>query len=265
MAEEKEKVEEKKVNEEVKEGTAEVPVEEIKEIVKIPTEEVPEVPGELLKETPELDRWAPKTSIGKAVREGKITSIDEILESGKKIRESEIIDKLLPDIKSELILIGGRAGKGGGIERVPVRITAKMHSSGRRFRISSSVVVGNENGIVGVGKGSGVETRIAMEKSLKRAKLNIIKIKRGCGSWECGCETEHSIPFKSKGHSGSVRVELLPAPKGVGLVADNETKKILRMAGIKDVWVKTRGNTSNRVNLISATFDALKKLYIYER
>ena len=62
-----------------------------------------------------------------------------------------------------------------------------------------------------------------------------------------------------------MRVELKPAPKGVGLVANNETKKLLRLAGIKDIWVKTFGNTSNRINLISAVFDALKRLYVYEK
>jgi small subunit ribosomal protein S5 len=95
--------------------------------------------------------------------------------------------------------------------------------------------------------------------------MNIMRIKMGCGSWECECGTQHSIPLKTVGKSGSVRVELLPAPKGVGLVAENEAKKILRLAGIKDVWVRTSGNTSARINLVSAIFDALKKLYIYQK
>jgi len=140
-----------------------------------------------------------------------------------------------------------------------------MHHSGRRFRTSAFIVVGNEDGLVGIGRGSSVETRIAMEKAMKKAKLNIIKIKRGCGSWECSCGAEHSIPYKSKGKSGSVRVEIFPAPKGMGLVAGNEAKKIFKLAGVKDIWMKTLGNTSNRINLMYAIFDALKKLYVYER
>jgi small subunit ribosomal protein S5 len=261
----KEKIEESEVKEVVKEGTEEVPVEEIKEIVNVPTEEISEVPKELIEEVAVIEKWKPKTSLGKAVIEGKITNMDEILESGKKIREPEIVDRLLPNLKSELILIGGRGGKGGGAQRTPIRITAKMHSSGRRFRISSFVVVGNEDGLVGIGKGSSAETRVAMEKALKKAKLNLIKIKRGCGSWECGCGAEHSIPYKIKGKSGSVRVELLPAPKGVGLVANNESKKIFKLAGIKDIWMQSLGNTSNLINLMYAIFDAFKKLYVYER
>jgi small subunit ribosomal protein S5 len=231
-----------------------------------PTEELPETPEVVLpEERPEIEGWTPKTSLGKDVMEGRITSIEEILACGRKIMEPEIVDKLIPGLKNELILIGGRTGKGGGIERIPVRITAKMHQSGRRFRVSSFVVVGNEDGIVGIGRGSSIETRTTINKSLKKAKLNIIKIRRGCGSWECGCGTEHTIPFKTKGKSGSVRVELIPAPKGVGLVANDEAKKIFRLAGIKDIWMKSLGHTSNRINFIYAIFDALKKLYVYER
>jgi len=255
-------MEEEKENNNVEEA------EKIKEVpIPVKAEELPEIPVEVVKleVTPEIERWVPKTTLGKAVMGGSVASMDEIMESGKKIMEPEIVDKLLPGLKNELILIGGRKGKGGGIERIPVRITAKMHQSGRRFRVSSFVVVGNEDGFVGIGRGSSIETRTAISKSMKKAKLNIIKIRRGCGSWECGCGTEHTIPFKTKGKSGSVRVELMPAPKGVGLVATEEAKKIFRLAGIKDIWMKSRGHTSNRINFIYAIFDALKKLYIYDR
>ncbi len=243
--------------------------EEVKEIEKIPVapEEVPAVPEELPKivKPSALDKWKPSTSMGKAVFEGKITSIDEILKSGKPIREPEIIDKLVPNLKNELILVGGRTGKGGGIQRIPVRITAAMHRSGRRFTTSAFVVVGDEDGLVGIGMGKAPEARDAIAKSIQRAKLNLIRINRGCGSWECKCGTSHSIPYKTVGKSGTVRVEIIPGPRGLGLVANDETKKILRLAGIHDAWVRTFGNTSMRINLIQAVFDALKKLYIYGR
>jgi small subunit ribosomal protein S5 len=235
--------------------------EEVKQIKEVPVaEEVPEAKAETA-----LDRWKPKTKLGREVHAGAITDIEEILKSGAKISEPEIVDKLVPDIKNEIILIGGRAGKGGGIQRIPIKITAAMHKSGRRFTMSAFVVVGNENGIIGIGKGSAVEARNAVAKATQKAKLNILKVKRGCGSWECGCSEPHSVQFKTRGKAGSVRVDLLPAPRGVGLVADNESKKILRLAGIKDVWVKTFGNTASRINLISAIYDALKKLYVYEK
>jgi len=223
-----------------------------------------EVPVERKLETA-LDRWQPKTSLGKKVFNGEIKDIEEILKEGKKIPEPEIVDKLVPAIKSEIVLIGGRTGKGGGIERIPVKTTAKMHRSGRRFKFSAFAIVGNEDGLVGIGKGGAVEARDAILKAVQKAKMRVIKVKRGCGSWECGCGETHSIQFKTKGKSGSVRVELLPAPKGVGLVADDESKKILRLAGIKDVWIKTFGNTSARMNLIGAIYDALKNLYMYEK
>lgn len=260
MEKDKEKVDDATSNNEEPE------VEKVPVVVPITPEEAPRVIPEIVGVQEREGRsWTPKTNLGRQVIEGKITSIDEILFSGKRIIEPEIVDYLVPNLQSELVLIGGRAGKGGGIQRIPIRITAKMHSSGRRFRTSALFVVGDGNGLIGVGRGSSIEPRTSMEKSLRKAKLSIIKIKRGCGDWECGCGTEHSISFKTKGHSGSVRVGLMPAPKGVGLVANNETKKLLKMAGIKDVWVKTFGNTSNRINLISAVFDALKRLYIYEK
>ena len=217
------------------------------------------------KKEDQLVNWIPKTSLGKAVLEGKIKSIDEILESGKRILEPEIVDMLLPNLKSELIYIGGRTGKGGGIQRIPIRITARMKASGRKFRMSAFVAVGNSDGYIGIGKATSIEARKAVEKATRKAKMNLIKIKRGCGSWECGCGEPHSIPYKVEGKSGSVRVVLIPAPKGVGLVADDESKKLFRLAGIKDIWVKTFGNTSMRINLIRAIFDAFKKLYEYER
>ncbi len=242
-------------------------IEEVKEIEKVPVVEEIKVKEELpeIKVESVLDRWRPRTLLGKDVFEGKITNIDDVLKSGRRIIEPEIVDKLVPELKNELILVGGRTGKGGGIERIPVRITAAMHKSGRRFTTGAYVVVGNEDGLVGVGQGKAPETRDAIAKSIQKGKLNLMRIKRGCGSWECRCGTQHSVPFKIEGKSGSVRVVLQPAPKGVGLVTDDESKKILKIAGIKDVWVKTYGNTGTRFNLISAIYDALKKLYIYER
>lgn len=213
----------------------------------------------------EAPAWKPRTALGRQVFEGRVASIEDILRKGLRIKEPEIVDWLLPDLKSDIILIGGRRGKGGGIQRIPIKITARMTKSGRRFRYSALIVVGNEDGIVGVGRASSRETRAAIEKATRRAKLNLLLIKRGCGSWECGCKAEpHSIPYRVEGKSGSVRATLMPAPKGVGLVANDEVKKLLRLAGIKDVWTKLRGDTRTRTNVIYAVFDALRNLYVYE-
>ncbi len=205
-------------------------------------------------------QWFPKTELGKKVLAGGFSSLDDLLGKGELILEPQIVDTLLPDLKQDIIYIGGSPGKGGGTRRTATRRTARMHKSGRRYKLSALVVVGNENGIVGMGMANSREHRIALEKATQQAKLGMIRVRRGCGSWECGCGGTHSIPFETKSKRGSIRVTLLPAPKGIGLNANETVKKILRLAGIKDIWVKTSGQTATRVNLVFAVFDALEKM-----
>ena len=212
------------------------------------------------KEFSNIEEWVPRTKLGKSVMEGKISTMDEIFEQGKKIMEPEIVDFLLPDIENELILIGGSPGKGGGKRRTPSKRTARMHKSGRRFNTTCLVVAGNKDGYVGLGVGKAPDFRGAMKKATKKAKLNIIPIKRGCGSWECGCGKGHSIPFEVSGKQGSTIATLKPAPKGLGLCTSNSVKKMMVLAGIKDVWIKSFGKTKTRMNFMKAVFNALKKL-----
>ena len=204
--------------------------------------------------------WIPKTALGNDVLRGKYKTLEDLLREGKPILEGEIVDKLVPDIKHEILYIGGSPGKGGGIRRTATKRTARMHKSGRRFTLTSLIVVGNEDGIVGMGKAASKEHRIAIEKATLQAKLNVIRARRGCGSWECGCGGSHSIPFKTTAKYGSVSATLLPAPKGVGIVADKTSKAVLKLAGIRDVWVQTSGNSGARINLSYAIFNALKNL-----
>jgi small subunit ribosomal protein S5 len=204
--------------------------------------------------------WLPRTELGREVVAGKYKDIKEVLAHGKIILEPQIVDYLVPDLAEELIQIGGTPGKGGGIRRTPTRMTARMHKSGRRFKLTSVVVVGNGDGIIGIGKATSNEHRTAIEKALHQAKLNVISVRRGCGSWECNCGGSHSIPFKTKGKMGSVVIELHPTPMGVGIVADKESKKILKLAGVKDVRATTFGQTCTRINLALAMFEALKNL-----
>ncbi len=204
--------------------------------------------------------WIPKTRLGNDVLAGKYRTIEDILQKGELILEPEIVDILIPDMMQDVVYIGGSPGKGGGIRRTATKMTARMHKSGRRFKLSALSVIGNGDGIVGIGRGISNEHRTAIEKATKNAKLSVIRVKRGCGSWECGCGGGHSVPFKVSGTEGSVTVTLLPAPKGVGIVASKEIKKILKIAGIKDVWAKTSGKTETRTNLAAAVFNALKNL-----
>jgi len=126
------------------------------------------------------------------------------------------------------------------------------------------VVVGDEDGHIGVGIGKAKQIRVAIEKAIMNAKLNIIPVRRGCGSWECSCNEPHSVPIKVSGKSGSVEVILIPAPKGVGLVAGEVAKVVLRMAGIKDVWTRTIGETRTTLNFVKATYEALKNTYKFK-
>lgn len=212
------------------------------------------------REKERLEKWIPKTKLGNKVLKGEFKTIDDVLKSGDLILEPEIVDFLVPDLKNEVIYVGGSPGKGGGIRRTATKRTVRMHKSGRRFKLTSVIAVGNGDGVVGIAKASAKEHRNALEKALDQAKMNMIKVKTGCGSWECGCGGGHSIPFHVKARVGSVEVSLLPAPKGVGVVAAAAAKKIIKLTGIKDIWVKTRGQTNTRGNLVFATFEALKNL-----
>jgi small subunit ribosomal protein S5 len=207
-----------------------------------------------------IQNWIPKTQLGKEVMSGSVTSLDEIFDSGRKISEPEIVDKLVPNLKHEVIFTGGSTGKGGGKRRTPTKRTTRMHRSGRRFTVSAMVVVGNEDGYFGIGRASSKENREAIEKAIENAKLNIIPIKRSCGSWECACQGNHSIPVMTVGKSGSVKVEIKPAPKGVNLVINDAAKKMLSLMGIRDIWSKSYGNTGSRTNYVLAVYDAFKNI-----
>src|SRR3989344_4415147 len=148
---------------------ADIP-EAVKEVVKEATKEA--APKEVTphpkkrQESEKTTSWIPKTELGKGVVAGKYSTIQEVLEKGHLILEPGIIDYLVPGIKQEIIYIGGTPGKGGGVKRTATRITARMHKSGRRYNSSSIVVVGNEDGVVGIGKGSSKEHRQAIEQAV---------------------------------------------------------------------------------------------------
>ena len=205
-----------------------------------------------------ISAWEPKTKLGKEVKDGKIKSIDEVLDNDRKILEEQIVDSLL-DIKTDLILIGQAKGKFGGGKRRAWRQTQKKMREGNIPTFSSMAVIGDENGHVGIGIGKAKETLPARDKAIRKAKLSIIKIKRACSSFDCACSELHTVPFKISGKTGSCKVVLIPAPQGTGLVVGGEIKKILKFAGIKDVYSKTFGKKRTTFNLLKACFDALKK------
>lgn len=191
-----------------------------------------------------VDSWIPKTGLGKKVKNGEITDINQLFDSGAIILEPQIIDVLIPNLSEKL---------------VEFKKTARISQSGRHFSYRATVLIGNKNGFVGVGVASDRERQAAAQKASGQAKLNLVRIYRGCGSWECVCGTRHSLPFKVHGQCGSIRVHLFPAPKGVGLVVGNNVKEVFDFAGISDVWSETKGSTATRLNFIRAVVDALSK------
>lgn len=195
------------------------------------------------KEKPTV-QWNPKTKLGNLVANGKITSMHDALTSGLPIRESEIADILLPDLNDEVI---------------DVNMVQRMTDSGRRVKFVITVVVGNNDGFVGLGQAKGKEVGASIRKAIENAKLNIMEIYRGCGSWECGCGKPHTVPFAITGKSGSVLITLKPAPQGIGLATGDVAKKILAIAGVKDCWAFTDGQTRTTVNYAKAVIDSLKK------
>ena len=205
-----------------------------------------------------LASWVPKTKIGKAVKKGKEKDIDKILEKGKKILEPEIIDSLM-NLENDLLSIGQAKGKFGGGKRRAWRQTQKKTKEGNVLSFSAMAVVGDKKGHIGLGYGRAKETLPAREKAVRKAKLNLIKIRRGCAHFDCSCNEEHTVPYVVEGKCGSVKIKLLPAPQGTGLVVGDECKKILRLAGIEDVYGNSKGTVRTTFNLAKACMKALEK------
>lgn len=240
-------------SEETEEKIEEIAEEEVLEAIEEEVKKKELTPKEQI-----IASWSPKTKLGTDVREGRIKNIDEIIESKKKILEEQIIDSLI-DLKSDLISIGQSKGKFGGGKRRAWRQTQRKTQEGNVPTFSTMAVVGDENGHVGIGSGRAKETLPARAKALRKAKLGLIKVNRACSAFDCACSEPHTIPFKISGKAGSVRIDLFPAPQGTGLVVANELKKILKLAGIKDVYSKTFGKQRTSFNLAKACIDALNK------
>lgn len=193
-----------------------------------------------------IEGWTPRTRLGKMVQEGRVSSIEEIFIEGLKIREPEIADVLLPDLKEEVI---------------DINLVQKQSDAGEKSRFKAIVAVGNRDGYVGLGSGKAKQVRNAIEKAAINARLNITLARRGCGSWECGCGKTHSILFESQGECGGVKVVIIPGPRGLGIVASEVAKIILELAGVKDCWTRSYGSTKTVPSFAYAVFNALRNTY----
>ncbi len=190
-----------------------------------------------------VEAWEPVTELGKKVKAGSITSIEQIFAMGKSIEENGIVDALLPNLNSDV---------------VEIKSVQRMTRNNRKQKFRVTAIVGDGNGHVGVGAAKDIEVKAAIDSAINAAKRNVVPVLMGCGSWQCTCGTAHSLPFVVRGKCGSVEVLLKPAPKGLGIVASKHVKKMLELAGVKDVWSFSKGRTRTTYNVLMAVSNAFR-------
>jgi small subunit ribosomal protein S5 len=186
--------------------------------------------------------WEPRTRLGKQVAEEEITTMEDALNSGLPLKEPEITDQLL-SLEDDVL---------------DINMVQRMTDSGRRVKFRCVVAIGNRDGYVGYAEGRDDQVGSAIQKAIGIAKLNVVNVSRGCGSWECGCGRPHTVALRTSGKAGSVEIELRPAPRGLGLAGGETARSILGLAGIEDIWTRTSGTTRTTVNFAKATFNALR-------
>lgn len=137
---------------------------------------------------------------------------------------------------------------------VAISRVAKVVKGGRTFRFSAVVVVGDENGHIGVGNGKAAEVPDAIKKAIQDAKKNLVEVP----------VVETTIPHEYIGTAGSARVMLKPAAKGTGVIAGGSVRPVLELAGYKDIRTKVIG-TNNPRNVVYATINALTNMMTVEQ
>ena len=130
---------------------------------------------------------------------------------------------------------------------VAVNRVSKTVKGGRNMRFSALVVVGDENGRVGAGMGKAAEIPEAIRKANEDAKKHMVTVPLH-GT---------TVPHESSGYYSTGKVVLIPAPEGTGVIAGGAARAVLELAGVKDIRTKSFG-TSNRINMVKATLEALK-------
>ncbi len=138
---------------------------------------------------------------------------------------------------------------------VTIKRVTKVVKGGRTFRFAALVVVGDENGHVGVGLGKATEIPDAIRKGKEDAEKNLIYIERN---------ENNSVYHETLGKFGSATVLLKPAPEGTGVIAGGPARAVLELAGIKNIRTKSLGS-NNKKNVVNATIEGLASITTPER